>query len=111
MRKIQQLCTQLLDLIGEETLYHELEGILRKHQGIAHRTRKPGRVNRCLADIQNCIAEGTCLTPKMIATIVLPYNLSPASMYRLIGVLRRQGLELRAVDILREQERRKAGVY
>jgi hypothetical protein len=111
MIKIQQLCAQLVDLIGEETLNHELEGILKKHQGIAHRTRKPGRIDRCLTDIRGCITEGTCLTPRMIATVILPYNLSPASMYRLMGVLRRQGLEFRAVDVLREQERMKSGVY
>lgn len=111
MIKIEQLCTRLVDFIGEETLYHELEGILRKHQGLAHRTRKPGRVDRCLTEIRDHTAKGTCPTPRLIAGFVLPYNLSPASIYRLVWALHQLGWELRAVDILREQERLRAGVY
>jgi hypothetical protein len=111
MIKIQQLCMQLVDLIGEETLYHELEGIFRKHQGIACRTRKSGRVDLCLTAIQDRILEGKDLTPRLIAGIVLQHNLSSASIYRLVQALHRKGLELRAVDVLREQERMKAGVY
>jgi hypothetical protein len=111
MISIQQLCSQLIELIGKETLCRELEGILRKHQGIAHRTRKPGRTDRSLSAIQIHLAEGAYPTPQMIARIVLQYNLSPASVYRLVRILRQQGLELRAVDVLREKERQKAGIY
>jgi hypothetical protein len=111
MIKIQQLCSRLVDMIGEETLYHELEGILRKHHGIARRTRKPGRVALCFSVIQDQLAKGICVNPQMIARIVVQYHLSPASIYRLVQALHRQGLELHAVDILREQEKMKAGVY
>ncbi|MDD1678999.1 MAG: acyl carrier protein phosphodiesterase [Methanomicrobiales archaeon] len=111
MTKISQLCSRLIDLIGEETIYRELEGILRKHQGIAHRTRKPGRVSQCLSTIKDRKEQGMNLTPRMIAGILLQYNLSPASLYRLVRILHLQGEKIRAVDILREQERIKAGVY
>lgn len=111
MIKIQDICTQLIELIGEETLYNELEGILRKHQGIARRIRKPGRVDQCLVALQHQIEIGKDITPRYIATMIPPYNLSQASLYRLVNLLRSQGVQVRAIDILIEKQRMKAGVY
>jgi hypothetical protein len=111
MIKIQQLCDQLTEMIGEETLHRELEGILRKHQGIALRTRKSGRVDRCLTLILDQGVKGNDLTPRLIAGIVMSHNLGSASLYRLVQALRKQGVQIRGVDILHELKRIKAGVY
>jgi hypothetical protein len=111
IKNVTQLCEQLTDLIGEETLQRELEGILRKHRGIACRTRKPGHVDLCLSLILDLEKRGKNITPRQVAIIAIPYNLSPASLYRLTRALLTEGIRVRAADVLKEQEWLKAGVY
>jgi hypothetical protein len=110
MKNISDLCDQLVTLIGEETLGRELEGILRKHEGIARRQRRPGRVALCVSSLADLIIRGD-LTPRMIARCATSHSLSIASTYRLVQCLHKKGIAIRAVDILREMERMKAGVY
>lgn len=110
MIKIRQLCSHIVDLIGEETLCRELEGILRKHNGLNRRIRRPGRVDLCANDIKNHLEKESCPVP-IAARIIQQYHLSPASTYRVVKILRRQGFVLRAADILREQKRMRSGVY
>ena len=109
MNEINLLTDRLIALIGEETLYRELEGILHKHEGIARRTRKPGRVALCGITLRDYGDEE--ITPRMFAQVALTHSLSPASTYRLVRDFRSRGSRIRAVDVLREMHRMKSGVY
>ncbi|MDD1671115.1 MAG: hypothetical protein LUQ67_07415 [Methanomicrobiales archaeon] len=111
MKKYEILLPRVIDLIGEEGLALELEGILRKHDGLARRERKPGRVERCA----RVVAAGCRTTDeppeRAAARAALAGNLSQASVYRMAGILDGEGIHLSPAAVIREMGRIKRGIY
>jgi len=98
-------------MIGEEGLALELEGIIRKYEGIARRERKAGRVELCVTEI-TARARGTGEPVERVAArAALERNLSQASVYRLSGLLEGEGVLVKPSAVLREMGRIKRGIY
>ena len=110
MRTVQDLFSALLSDLGEETLKAELEGIARKHRGIRTRRRKTGRVGRCAREILVFPDQSGEPPARQVARRALERNLSPASVYRLVGELNRQGNPIRGAAVLREMKRIRDGI-
>jgi hypothetical protein len=111
MKRYEALIPRVIDLVGEEGLALELEGILRKHEGITRRERKAGRVDRCASGV----AAGARATDepleRVAARAALAWNLSQASVYRMAGRLSKTGITLKPAGVLREMGRIKRGIY
>ena len=110
MRTLQDLFSALLSDLGEETLRAALEGIGRKHPGIRTRQRKTGRVGRCAREILVFPDQSGEPPARQVARKALERNLSPASVYRLVGELNRQGNPVRGTAVLREMKRIRDGI-
>jgi hypothetical protein len=110
MRTIQEIFSQLLADLGEETLRAELEGIGRKHRGIRTRQRKTGRVGKCAREILVFPDRAAEPPARHVARRALERNLSQASVYRLVGELNRQGNPARGSAVLREMRRIREGI-
>jgi hypothetical protein len=111
MKRYEGLLPRVIAVIGEEGLALELEGILRKHEGIAKRERKAGRVSRCAAQaVAGSRATGEPVE-RAAARAALEGNLSQASVYRMAALVAREGLPLSPAQVLREMGRIKRGIY
>ncbi len=111
MKRYQALIPRVIGLVGEEGLALELEGILRKHEGIARRERKAGRVEQCASGIAARARATGEPVERVAAQAALERNLSQASVYRMAGILGQGGISLKPVLIVREMERIKQGIY
>jgi hypothetical protein len=112
MIKYEALIPEVIALIGEGGLALELEGILRKHEGIARRERKAGRVRQCAAGIARTIAGGSGgPVERVAARAAITRNLSQASVYRMAAMLGEAGIDLSPADVLREMGRIRQGIY
>jgi hypothetical protein len=111
MKRYQALITRVIGLIGEEGLAMELEGILRKHEGIARRERKAGRVEQCVSGVAAHARATGEPVERVAAREALERNLSQASVYRMAGLLERNGVPVKPSAVLREMGRIKRGIY
>ncbi|MDD1673248.1 MAG: hypothetical protein LUP99_02430 [Methanomicrobiales archaeon] len=111
MKKIEELSRHLITLLGEDIFCRELEGILKKHEGIAKRKRKPGRLATTISQLIERKDAGEELTSRSVARLVISFHLSVPSIYRLGMALRDHGMQVRTVEILKEMDRMKAGVF
>jgi len=111
MKRYQALIPRVIGLVGEEGLALELEGILRKHEGIARRERKAGRVEQCVSGIAARARATGEPVERVAAQAALERNLSQASVYRMAGILGQGGISLKPALIVREMERIKQGIY
>jgi len=111
MKRYQALITRVIGLIGEEGLAMELEGILRKHEGIARRERKAGRVEQCVSEVATRAPATGEPVERIAARAALKRNLSQASVYRMAGLLERNGVPVKPSAVLREMGRIKRGIY
>lgn len=111
MRTIPALIEHLSIELGEELLLRELEGILRKHRGLQDRSRKPGQVELCARRVLEEATARKVPLYQTAARLALSYNLSQASVYRLVHRVRQAGTPLKGSLLLREMERQKRGVY
>jgi hypothetical protein len=111
MKRYQALIPRVIGLVGEEGLALELEGILRKHEGIARRERKAGRVEQCASGIAARARATGEPVERVAAQAALERNLSQASVYRMAGILGQGGISLKPALIVREMERIKQGIY
>ncbi len=111
MRRYEALLPRVIAVIGEEGLVQELEGILRKHERLARRVRKAGRVERC-AEQAIARARDTGEPPeRSAARAALEKNLSQASVYRMAGLLAEKGMPVKPAAVLREMGRIGRGIY
>jgi len=111
MRRLENLITRVIGIIGEEGLALELEGILRKHEGIARRERKAGRVGLCVAEVAARARASGEPVERAAARAALERNLSQASVYRLAGLLVKEGVQVKPSAVLGEMGRIKRGIY
>ncbi|HMA04981.1 MAG TPA: hypothetical protein VKO45_03555, partial [Methanomicrobiales archaeon] len=111
MKRYEGLIPRVIGIIGEEGFALELEGILRKHEGLARRVRKAGRVERCAADAAGRVRATGEPPERAAAHAALAGNLSQASVYRMAGILEGEGISLSPAAILREMGRIKRGIY
>jgi len=111
MRRYETLLPRVIGLVGEEGLALELEGILRKHEGIARRRRKAGRVGRCASGVAAVARASGEPVERVAARAALAGNLSQASVYRMAGLLEKDGVPVKPAAVLREMERIKLGIY
>jgi hypothetical protein len=111
MKRFEALIPKVIGIIGEEGLALELEGILRKHEGIAKRERKAGRVERCASEVAARSRESGEPPERAAARAALARNLSQASVYRMASALGKEGIDLSPVLVLREMGRIKRGIY
>ena len=111
MRRYEALLPRVIALTGEEGLADELEGILRKHEGIARRERKAGRVGQCAAEVARAARSSGEPPERVAARAALARNLSQASVYRMAAALELQGILLTPADVLREMARIGQGIY
>jgi hypothetical protein len=111
MKRYQALIPRVIGLVGEEGLALELEGILRKHEGIARRERKAGRVEKCASGIAARAGATGEPVERVAARAALERNLSQASVYRMAGILGREGVPVKPSAVLREMGRIKRGIY
>ncbi len=111
MRRYPALIQRVIGIIGEEGLALELEGILRKHEGIARRDRKPGRVGQCVTEIAARSRATGEPVERVAARAALERNLSQASVYRMADLLGTEGVPVKPSAVLREMGRIKRGIY
>jgi hypothetical protein len=111
MKRFEQIIPKVIALIGEEGLAVELGGILRKHEAIAMRERKAGRVEQCVSEVAARARATGEPVERVAARAALDRNLSQASVYRMAGILGEEGIILSAAVVLREMERIKRGIY
>jgi len=111
MKKYEALIPRVLRVIGEDGLALELEGILRKHEGIARRERKAGRVKKAVALVAARSRAGGEPVERLATRVALEQNLAQASVYRMTAMLAAEGIHVRAAQVLREMERIKRGIY
>jgi hypothetical protein len=111
MKRYETLLSRVIALIGEEGLALELEGILRKHKGIAGRERKAGRVEQCAAGVAARARATGEPVERVAARAALERNLSQASVYRMAGLLGKGGVPVKPSAVLREMGRIKRGIY
>jgi hypothetical protein len=111
MKRYEILLPRVIALIGEEGLALELEGILRKHEGIALRERKAGRVERCAAEVAALTRSPGEPPERVAARSALARNLSQASVYRMAERLGKSGITVKPASVLREMGRIKRGIY
>ncbi|HVP24359.1 MAG TPA: hypothetical protein VMS81_00070 [Methanomicrobiales archaeon] len=111
MKRYETLIPRVIGIIGEEALALELEGILRKHEGIARRHRRAGRVERCASEVAAAVRTSGEPSERAAARAALARNLAQASVYRMAGVLEKEGISLSPATILREMGRIKQGIY
>ena len=111
MKRYQTLLPRVIGIVGEEGLAQELEGILRKHEGIARRERKAGRVERCVSEVAvRARATGEPLE-RVAARAALAGNLSQVSVYRMAGLLEKEGMAVKPSAVLAEMGRIGRGIY
>ena len=111
MKRYEALIARVIGLISEEGLALELEGILRKHKGIARRERKAGRVEQCVSEVAARARATGEPVERIAARAALERNLSQASVYRMAGLLGREGVPVKPSAVLREMGRIKRGIY
>jgi len=111
MIKYEVLIREVITLIGEEGLVQELEGILRKHDGIKRRERKSGRVGQCASEVGRIARSSGEPVERLAARAALVRNLSQASVYRMAAILRDQGIGMTPALVLREMRRIQRGIY
>ncbi|MDD1665348.1 MAG: hypothetical protein LUQ32_08315 [Methanomicrobiales archaeon] len=111
MKRYEALIPRVIGLIGEDGLVMELEGILRKHEGIARRERKAGRVEQCVSEVAARARATGEPVERVAARAALGKNLSQASVYRMGGLLGRDGVPVKPSAVLREMRRIKRGIY
>lgn len=111
MKRYEILITRVIGLIGEDGLALELEGILRKHEGIARRERKAGRVELCASEVASRARATGEPVERVAARAALARNLSQASVYRMAGLLGEEGVPVKPSAVIREMERIKQGIY
>jgi len=111
MKKYRALIPRVIGLIGEEGLALELEGILRKHEGIARRQRKAGRVELSASGVAARARATGEPVERVAARAALERNLSQASVYRMAGLVGREGMPVKPSAVLREMGRIKRGIY
>jgi len=111
MRRYDALISRVIGLIGEGGLALELEGILRKHEGIARRERKAGRVEQCASGVAARSRATGEPVERVAARAALERNLSQASVYRMAGLIEKDGVPVKPSEVLREMGRIKRGIY
>jgi hypothetical protein len=111
MKRYQALIPRVIGMIGEEGLALELEGIIRKYEGIAKRERKAGRVEQCASEVSALARATGEPVERVAARAALGRNLSQASVYRMASLLERDGVPVKPSAVLREMGRIKRGIY
>jgi len=111
MKRYETLISRVLALVGEEGLALELEGIIRKHEGISKRERKAGRVELCVSGVATRARATGEPVERVAARAALERNLSQASVYRMAGLLGKEGVPVKPSAVLREMGRIKRGIY
>lgn len=109
--EIMRLVNELSETLGEDTLISELEGIMKKHNGIRSRIRKKGAVELCAENVSGRIERTGEPPARIAAEAALRYNLSQASIYRMSALLNDKGIRIKGSAIIREINRIKKGIY
>lgn len=109
--EILPLVDELTRMLGEDTLISELEGIIKKHNGIRSRTRKKGAVESCAIQVSDRLRRTGEPPARIAAEAALRHNLSQASVYRMSALLVEKGVNLKGSAVMREIKRIKKGIY
>lgn len=109
--EIVRLIDGLIDMVGEETLISELEGIARKHEGIRNRIRKKGAVESCAENVALRLERTGEPPARIAAEAAIRHNLSQASVYRMVAQLIDAGVNVKGSGVMREIKRMKKGIY